>query len=335
MSNTLDTSDEIARRGHFDYENSFIDAKYNLKVGDSSEVDFNVFYDSIRNHSIEDLGGTRSYIKLQRADEDGIGGEIIYTTNYFDDHKIKTGIYYRYVDVIRFDEQRFFNDGSITQIDQAQSGYDNTFAFFAEDTWNFTDKWIAVYGGRIDYNDFREDATIFLPRAGLIWKTTDRFTLKYLYNTGYIRPYVQQSLGTAGDPFAVGNGFWVGADESEKVDSHDFQILYNHEKIYFGTTFYYLTYRDFIEWPGIVFREDPNYRATFQNIGDITSKGVELDFKVQLLDPLVVYGNYAYTHARLDDMNIMVQGECLLILQVENLLNLKELLQEYQNIRGI
>ena len=309
MSNTLDTSDEMARRGHFDYENSFIDAKYNLKVGDNSEIDFNVFYDRIRNHAIEDLGGTRSYIKYQRADEDGIGGEIIYTTEHFDNHEIKLGTYYRYVDVIRFDERRFYDDGSITQTDHAESGEDNTFAFFAEDTWQFADKWIAVYGGRIDYNDFREDATIFLPRAGLIWKTTDRLTLKYLYNTGYIRPYVQQSLGTAGKPFQVGDDtYWVGADESEIVKTHDIQVLYNHKDIYFGVTFYYMTYENFIEWPGIWYQEDPDYLATFQNVGDMTSKGVELDFKVQLFDSLAVYGNYAYTHARLDDMNIMVKG---------------------------
>jgi iron complex outermembrane receptor protein len=303
---------EEKRSGHFEYENSFIEARYNLEVGDTSEIDFIFSFDRIRDHVVQDLNGSYSFSRYIRSEEDGIGGETIYTTNYFEDHEIKTGIYYRYVDVIRLEEQRYFDDiNRETSIrDQAKPGYDNTFAFFAEDTWHFADKWIAVYGGRIDYNDFREDATIFLPRAGLIWKTTDRVTLKYLYNTGYIRPYVQQSNGTAGEPFYYepGDEYWVGADKSEKVSSHDFQVLYNHEGVYLGATFYYLTYKDFIEWPGVYFRRDPDYRAYFQNLDDITSKGVELEWKVNLFDPLTVYGNYSYSYARFDDLSITVQG---------------------------
>ena len=88
LTNTI--SNERARRGHFDYENSYIDAKYNLKVGNTSDLDLNIFYDRIRDHAIGDDGGL-SPSRYIRSEEDGIGGEVIFTTNYFEDHKIILG----------------------------------------------------------------------------------------------------------------------------------------------------------------------------------------------------------------------------------------------------
>jgi outer membrane receptor for ferrienterochelin and colicin len=306
------TSTGLDRQGHFEYENDFIDAKYNLAIGEESEIDFRVFYDRISDHSIGDVTAPGAPTFHTRAEEEGLGGEVIYTTTFFEDHKVKAGSKYRHVDVKRLNQQLYrggVSGGVLSgEFNIAESGTDNTLAFFAEDTWHFADRWIGILGGRIDYNDFRDDATLFLPRCGLIWETTDRFTLKYLYNTGYIRPSVQQSLGTGGEPFLYTRTgeYWVGANQSEKVSSHDFQVLYNYENVYLGATLYHLNYENYIEWPGVEY--EPGYRATFQNIGDITSQGIELDFRVDLFDSLTIYGNCAYNRAQLDSMQFTVKG---------------------------
>ena len=291
------------RRGHFDYRNHFVEATYNSEIGNASDIVLRVFADSIRDHAIGDVGGgipTR-YI---RSDQDGFGAELIFSTNRYHDHAIKLGARYGYTNVRRLDERNYFEGELVGATELAKSGIDTTLAVFAEDTWRIADKWIAVFGGRLDYNDFREGRTIFLPRFGLIWSASGPVTLKYLYNTGYIRPFVEQSHGTAGAPFwnDVNKAFWVGAGKSQRISSHDIQLLFNYENTYLGATFYYLTYENFIEWPGIFYRRDPDYRATFQNLDDVTSRGVELDFRMEVSAPLTIYGNYSYAHARFGSM---------------------------------
>ena len=301
MSVMLTSTGTPERNGHFEYKNSFIDTKYTFEIGTKSNLDLRVYYDWINNYAIGDVG---SVLRFVRSEEEGIGSEMIYTSNYFKNHEIKAGVQFRSVKTGNLDERRFSNDTLIKHIFWAKSGTDNNYDFFAEDTWNISDKWIAVAGMRLDYNDSRDKTINFLPRIGLIWLSSDRFTLKYLYNTGYVRPYIQQNHGTDGEPYwnEDFNTYWVGANKSEKISSHDFQVLYNFENIYIGATFYYLSYDKFIAWAGIKYQSDPNYTAYFQNFNEVTSKGVELDFNIKLFDPLVIYGNYSYTHARLSSM---------------------------------
>lgn len=302
MSVMLTSVGTPERYGHYEYNNSFIDAKYTFEIGTKSNLMARVYYDRIHNYAIGDVsaGPTR----FVRSEEEGIGSEIIYTSNHFKDHEIKAGAQLRSVKTGNLDERWFLNDSLIRQIYWAKSGTDNNYDCFAEDTWQISDKWIAILGARLDYNDFREKALNFLPRFGLIWSASERFTLKYLFNTGYVRPYIEQSHGTGGAPYwnEAFDTYWVGAGESEKITSHDVQVLYNHENIHLGATFYYLSYDDFIAWAGIKYQTDPNYTAYFQNFNPVTSKGIELDFNIRMFDPLNIYGNYSYTHARLASM---------------------------------
>ncbi len=196
------------RRGHFDYRNHFIEAKYSSPTGNASDIVLNVSYDSIRDHAIGDVGGGIP-TRYLRSEEDGFNAELIFSTNRYAGHAIKLGARYARVDVRRLDERNYFDDELVRATELAKSGIDNTLALFAEDTWRIADNWIAVFGGRLDYNDFREGRTIFLPRLGVIWSASGTVTLKYLYNTGYIRPFVEPG------------GAFTGAPEHMRWHPHD------------------------------------------------------------------------------------------------------------------
>ena len=69
------------------------------------------------------------------------------------------------------------------------SGKDNNVAVYAEDRWSFNNAKTDVFAGlRADHNDWRENRTVILPRAGIIHSLSPRLTAKYVFNTGYLRP---------------------------------------------------------------------------------------------------------------------------------------------------
>ena len=177
------------------------------------------------------------------------------------------------------------------------SGYDNDYALYAEDSMHFNqDKTVFFIGARGDKDDFREDKTVFLPRAGIMQDLTDSLTAKYIVNTGYLRPNVVYSKNTAvivDATRAAGTQAVTVADKSENVISHDVQLFWKKDKNYAAITFFYEKVTDYISWNAQIVPQGYN------NMGDAETKGVELEGKGYIGSNLAFYANYSYAKAEM------------------------------------
>jgi len=174
-----------------------------------------------------------------------------------------------------------------------ESGVDKTYGVYAEDQVDITDKLSLVGGLRFIYNTFRDKGSAVIPRGALIYKITDNWTAKYMYNSGDYLPSINQAHrlpNTTTDTV-------YNADKSLRSDSNDFQLMYNDAKLTLSADAFHMRLRNYIankSAPGTPATQEGGYL----NLGDISTAGIELDARYKLLSKLSVYGNYSYAKAR-------------------------------------
>ncbi len=179
------------------------------------------------------------------------------------------------------------------------SGYDNTLAAYFEDNWKLPTETTLFAGGRYEHNDFREDKGVFLPRGGVIQGLTDTVTLKYVLNTGYLRPSAVYSK-TRGVIADVTRGPTQGiriVEKSEKIMSHDVQAFWRRGKNYAAITGFLMDIRNYISFDANPSDGQQGYR----NFGAVRTTGLELEGKYHLWRHLEPYANYSYALAKLDN----------------------------------
>ncbi len=153
------------------------------------------------------------------------------------------------------------------------------------------------FGYRADYNTWREKKVVFLPRGGIILGLTDTVTIKYVGNTGYLRPNAAASK-TGGEFFrspsktieTISN-----VDRSEEVISHDVQISWNKGKSFVAGTGFFMEIENFVSWET---KLDLGYR----NLGTARSYGFELEGRFSLLENLALNCNYSIVKSKLDSI---------------------------------
>ena len=162
---------------------------------------------------------------------------------------------------------------------------DTTYGIYAEDTFYATDSLTLIGGVRMDYNDPRETDIVVMPRAAVIYNFTDAFTAKYMYNTGYVRPQMDQS-------YEVHNSKNNKRVTSEKIRAHDIALIYNTDKTQIIFDVYHMKVYDLNTWTG----------GAYVNAGNSYSQGLELSFKRSFLDGKLVFDlNYGYATAEEED----------------------------------
>lgn len=179
------------------------------------------------------------------------------------------------------------------------SGYDNTLAGYFEDNWRLPTRTTFFAGGRYEHNDFREEKGVFLPRGGVIQGLSDSVTLKYVLNTGYLRPSAVYSE-TRGVIVDATRGPTQGiriVDKSEKIMSHDVQAFWRRGKNYAAVTGFCMDIKNYISFDANPSDGQQGYR----NFGDVRTTGVELEGKYHLWGHLEPYANYSYAQAKLDN----------------------------------
>jgi outer membrane cobalamin receptor len=175
------------------------------------------------------------------------------------------------------------------------SGNDNDVAAYVEDRQTFNDGRTTVFGGlRADYNDWRENRVVVLPRGGLIHSLSDRLTAKYVFNTGYLRPNAAYSK--SGGKFYRSPSKTIETvnvvNRSEQVRSHDVQMSFANGRSHVMGTLFYMTVADFISWET---KLDLGYR----DMGSAYSYGAEIEARYSLSEALAVSGNYSLAHGYL------------------------------------
>jgi len=169
------------------------------------------------------------------------------------------------------------------------SGKDNNVAVYAEDRLSFNDHKTDVFVGlRADHNDWREERTVILPRAGIIHSISPRLTAKYVFNTGYLRPNAAYSK--SGGKFYRSPSKTIEdvnvVDQSEEVRAHDLQLTFADKGNYLVGTMFYMAVDNFISWET---KLDLGYR----NMGAAYSYGGELEARYLLGLDIALSANYS------------------------------------------
>jgi hypothetical protein len=169
------------------------------------------------------------------------------------------------------------------------SGKDNDVAVYAEDRLSFNDRKTDVFAGlRADHDDWRENRTVLLPRAGIVHSLSPRWTAKYVFNTGYLRPNAAYSKSGGRFYRAPSNTIEDVnvVDKSEQVRAHDVQLTMADRGSYLIGTLFYMTVDNFISWET---KLDLGYR----DMGSAYSYGGELEARYVLGGKVALNANYS------------------------------------------
>jgi iron complex outermembrane receptor protein len=152
---------------------------------------------------------------------------------------------------------------------------------FLQDVWSFSDDWELTAG--IRYDDYSDFGNTLNPRLALVWQISDGFTSKFLYGRAFRPPSFQEL-------FAETSYSKPNPDlEPERSETFELILSYMLSKdLNFGINLYNLQQSDLIRavnTPGETGR-------TFRNIGDHTTRGIELETKWQAAENLRLSANY-------------------------------------------
>jgi iron complex outermembrane receptor protein len=225
--------------------------------------------------------------------EEGVGLEFIFNWDVNEKNKLLAGTSLRVVEAGPGEYNRFnINTGQPPPVKPArevlyEETTDTSFGAYVEDAYAATDNLTLIGGIRIDYNDPRETVAVVMPRGAAVYKFSNAWSAKYMYNTGYVRPQMGKS-------YAVALSKAGSVKESEKIRAHDVAVIYNTEKTQLIVDAFHMTVYDY-------FTYDANTDAHV-NTGDTFSQGIELSFKRSFLDGVLVFDfNYGYATVEKED----------------------------------
>ncbi len=167
-----------------------------------------------------------------------------------------------------------------------------------QDEWQLAEHWYLTAGLRYDhYSDFGSTAN---PRFALVWDVTSQFTSKLLYGRAFRAPTFAEQ-GNVNNPVLLGNPN-LNPETINTVElAFDYRPLNNLRT---AANFYYYTIQDLIQ----AVPDANDASATAQNNGDQTGYGLELEWNWQMTENWNFKGNYAWQHARNEQINRRVAG---------------------------
>jgi outer membrane receptor protein involved in Fe transport len=285
------------RKAYLDYQTSAV-------YRDTLKVQYTLYGDILMQNRFPtqagfvQTGDTR-WIEDQSREELAFGGEVTATRSFNTGHELLFGS--KYVHTIAGPNRGFrFDTGTNLPTNPASgeeqvpvidipSGNDNNAGLYAEDRFTFNGGKTNVFGGlRADYNDWREDRIVVLPRGGIIHSLSDKLTAKYVFNTGYLRP--NAAYAKSGGKFYRSPSKTIETvnvvNRSEQVRSHDLQVSFANGRNHLVGTVFYVGVDDYISWET---KLDLGYR----DMGSAYSYGAEIEGRYLLTDALAVTGNYS------------------------------------------
>jgi iron complex outermembrane receptor protein len=152
---------------------------------------------------------------------------------------------------------------------------------FLQDVWAISDDLELTAGAR--YDDYSDFGGTFNPRLALVWENSDSLTTKLMYGQAFRAPSYQELF--ADTSFAQAN-----ADlDPERSQTIDLAFAYTATKdLRLNLNLFNFAQRDLIRAVG-----SPRQ---FQNTGDHTIRGIELEAQWQVVRTIRIAGNYTYRH---------------------------------------
>jgi outer membrane receptor for ferrienterochelin and colicins len=130
-----------------------------------------------------------------------------------------------------------------------------------------------------------------LPRGGLTWRPTNRWSVKALYGEAFRAPSLDETL--LQNPYLVGNPNL----RPERVATVDVGIRYQTNRLSTGINFFHSRQTDSIVSTFSVFP------GTYENLGHVTFQGLEWEGKAYLSQALFLSGSLLLQTQRVDPNN--------------------------------
>lgn len=215
-----------------------------------------------------------------------------------DDHTIRVGAGYHYLDLYRVEESKNFDFsmgfppadlGSVRPVtggERFNGEHERELSYVVvQDEWQLAQNWSLVAGMRYDhYSDFGGTTN---PRLALVWDV-NQLTTKFLYGSAFRAPSFAEQFN-ANNPVAVGNSDL----DPEVIDSYEVAFDYAFSPDLRGglNVFYY-------EMDNII-----HFTPKATNQGGQTGKGFEFELDWKLNPSTHVMGNFAYQRAKDEQTN--------------------------------
>ena len=207
-----------------------------------------------------------------------------------DKHLIQTGVQGTFDD----NGDCFFdNDGNTKQtfFDENTWGV----GFYVDDTYQLTERWRLVGGLRADHNTLLgEDSEWFWGgRAAAIYKATERWTTKWIYNKAVRMPSALGALNEIWGQDVPDAPSWANgspnAEHPEELQTVEWANILYLGKTRLSGNIYYQDLTQFITWG-----------APHTNVGSYSGLGFELGVQHQATETLSLWGNGTYIHSEFD-----------------------------------
>ncbi len=152
---------------------------------------------------------------------------------------------------------------------------------FLQDIWTLSDDWELTAGARYDhYSDFGGTVN---PRLALVWQSTERLTSKLLYGQAFRAPSYQELFAETSRT--------LPNDELDPERSETVELSFAYvasRKLHMSMNLYHFRQTDLIDSVAVAGLSKPQ----FQNSGDHTIRGVELEAQWQPVRDLRLSANY-------------------------------------------
>jgi len=277
-----------------DYNYNFIELSYSPQLTDNLSLKADIYRNWVNlDFRGKNVDGTLSDGSDSSHTENGVNA--ILTYQGLTDHRLKAGVQW---------QRRDFN-GKINKSPPnapffvTPVGIENATGIFIEDEYSGIEDWRFTLGMRYQRNDFRQAGSDLLWRGAAIWLFDDRWTFKYMFNSGVVRATLTRSRGTLQNPLVIGNAAEVGPKNPQLAFSHDLQALYSDGKTRASITLFKQDVNQFIAriqpfLTGTSLPDGTPIRVREANLGNLEAYGLELEGEHQLNDNWLLYGNYAW-----------------------------------------
>ncbi len=161
---------------------------------------------------------------------------------------------------------------------------------FLQDVWTINDVLELTAGARYDnYSDFGDTLN---PRLALVWKSSEKLTTKLMYGQAFRAPSYQEL-------FAETSRSLPNTDlDPERSQTLELAFSYTAtQNLHLNLNLYHLKQTDIIQATTVTGLAIPQ----FQNIGDHSINGFELEAHWQATNDLIISGNYSHNYQHEDE----------------------------------
>ena len=177
---------------------------------------------------------------------------------------------------------------------------ETTLAAFAEGEYFINDEWTATLGGRLHWSD--SFGAHFSPRAYLVYKPTDFFSVKGGVSSGYKTPSVKHLYDGV---YYYGSGrvtnYYVGDSNLKPEKSLNYELSATLQDASLGSVTLGLFYTDFKDKLAQEIKTIANKTYLYQDVtyGKVRARGVELLLKTARFNGFSFTGGYTFTDTKI------------------------------------